>query len=237
MQVDRRHLEVVKDARARKKPGAHYTDTMRAYWYYLVDGNSGDPDVDYAASMYASCGVRRAIMVSLLLGAADPADILTVFDVPVRATQAFKELFFDSSVFKTRLDRLEFLETMRDDPVAFEMAKRACAIGPEFIYFTYGNHMPSTEAQKHMVKKLYMTSAYKAMESMFNSPTSKVSAASRDYAKLMLKAYETIDALLSSEPDDGMSFVKVLVQRDLDVAFKLSGSGEGAPDICAKDII
>lgn len=236
MQVDRRHRRVAADVAAGREPGEGYTDTMRDYWLLLKDGYVSNEAVEYAATTYQSGGIRKAIMDSLLLGEADLTEIETVFDVPVAWSRAYKELFFDTANFKTGLDRLAYMDNMDpNDAASIELAKRTVALGPDFIYFTYGNRIPSTEEQRLLVKKLYMTSAYKAMDSAFNNTTSKVSAAARDYAKLMLKAYETIEDLLNTYPGDGMGFVKVLLKKDMEVS--LAARPKGSPKVSAEDII
>lgn len=236
MRVDAKHRQVISDVENGKRPTEDYSDNMSAYWDYLDRGKSTDDNVDYAASLFHGGGTRRAIMDAMLFGDAKPADIETVFDIPAGVIAAYRELFFDSAAFRTRIDKLAYMDELAEGTLEFELARRAYSIGPEFIYFTYGNHIPSTDNQRALVKKLYMTSAYKAMDSMFNSSTSKVSTAARDYAKLMLRAYETIEALLSADPDDGKDFVQVLLKKDLELS--LNGESVMSPRrVSEEDII
>lgn len=196
---------------------SNYSEAMRQYHNYLLPDYyktfSTDPLYLYSFLLRIA-PIKKEIVEALLLSNADPAEIYEVFGISETMLDIYKELFFDVRNIVTKLDIVEYLETY-PDPAGKALKIRAFNLGPDFIYYKYGNIVPTTESQKVLVKKMFMSAAYKAMESNYSTMTSASSKAATQHATLMLKAYEAIQKLMDDKEGDGnKDLLKVLVAED-----------------------
>lgn len=203
---------VANHVRADYKRGKHsgrYTTAMSAFYDHL-DG------VPFKPALVHKDGFQREIVEALLLSGADLQDITQAFGVPEQVLKDYKELFFDLTKLDTHLDKLSYV-THYPDRFGKELKVRALNLGPSFIYFKYANIVPTTNVQRDLVKKMFLSSAYRAMEANYTSMTTDVSKSAIEYAKLMLKAYESIEKLMKDDTPGEMSSVKVLLTRDTEL--------------------
>jgi hypothetical protein len=116
------------------------------------------------------------------------------------------------NAFRSDLDKVAYIESY-DDPFGKELKLRSYSLGPQFIYFKYGNIVPKSEEQRHLVKKMFLASAYRAMEANFNPINSKITKASMDWSKTMIKAYEVMEKLMNEDTDQSQELVAIIAKK------------------------
>lgn len=189
-----------------------YSTSMQQYYYFLAPylHDKLDPVYQYAFFMRGQ-PVQREIIESLILSDATPERVQDIFEVQPVTFETYKELFFETDNLVSKLDMVSYLEDYPDD-MGRALKVRAYTLGPDFLFFRYGNITPSTSSQKDLVKKIFLTSAYKAMEANYNSVGAANSKAATQHATVMLKAYEAIMRLMEDpESQAGEALMKVLI--------------------------
>lgn len=200
--------------RAGRPEGDDYTDIMAFYHEYLRRRTCLSEDYCYAFSIFED-PTRREIVEALFLAEAEHKDISDAFGLSRQACEAYQELFFDTKKFRSRLDKISYIENY-PDKFGKELKLRAYSLGANFIFFKYANLIPETEEQRQLVKRMFMASAYRAMEANFNPIASTISKAALEWSKNMLKAYEAMEKLMGDTGEDSRELHKYLVQRTLD---------------------
>lgn len=170
---------------------------MRMLHMSLTDDQPALPPEGVLALDMRRSSIQRDILEALLLSEC-PYDIIeSVFGIPQKAVTWYAELFFDVSVFRTRLDKIEYLETYPDAP-GRNIRNNAVTLGYDYVLFKYANMVPKTEAQRALVERMFMATAYKAMAMNNFEMTSSVNKQAVEHAKLMLQAHNTLVKELDS---------------------------------------
>ncbi len=212
-----------------KKPNKSCTANMREYYKYLLD-NTVDISANHRyAFTIATNNFKLEIVEALLLAEADPEDIDIIFGIKKEVVDIYKELFFDTTKFITRLDKLAYVEGYSGEGIGRELKLRALHVGAEAIYATYGNYLPEASSQKKLLQRIFMAASQKAMEINFNSLSSAGAKAALAHAKVMLKTFETIGAITDDDGDASKEFLKILLNKDNELAIEISKSKDNAP--------
>jgi len=199
-----------------KEPDDSFTENMLQYYEHKRFARcESDPHI-HAFSMYEK-DLGKEIIEALILAEADPLDVQMIFEIPQEVFAIYKDLFFDMANFRSRLDKILYVETY-EGKFGKEIKLRALHLGADFIFFKYGNYIPKTESQRVMVKRMFMAASYRAMEANFNPIDSRITKASTEHAKIMLRAYECIEKLMAEDTGEGENMAKVLTRREMDVA-------------------
>ena len=208
--LDHRARQVLADREANRAPDDAYTDAMRAYYEYQSGQKSDICDI--------ICNIRESrlqseILEALLLSNCPEEEIFTALLVPVQASSWYAELFFDTAVFKTGLDKIEYLEEYPDS-FGRDLKMKAVSLGYEFVLFTYANLVPKTAAQKKLVERMFMATSYKAMAMNYNSIKSDVSKQAVKHAELMMRAYDLLVKTNADETNSSYDLVTLLAADD-----------------------
>jgi hypothetical protein len=196
-----------------------YTEAMRFYYDYLTQNGEQDTPEQYQYTFaMREDPVMREIIEALLLSNADPEDVEKIFEVQPEMLATYKELFFETDNFISKLDVISYLENYPQD-AGRALKVRAHSLGPEFIYFRYADIVPSSTKQKDLVKKIFLTSAYKAMEANYNNVASANTKAATQHATIMLKAYEAIQKLMEDPNAEGnKQIMTILIGKNAEAA-------------------
>lgn len=223
-----KNSRIVRDAAMRGEGpyGEGFSEVMEEYYSFLTDKDLStvDPDCLYAFQVNQE-EVKREIVESLLISDADPDEVEAVFEITPKALSAYKELFFNKDNLVSKLDLVEYIETYPDG-IGKGLKLRAYNLGPEFIFYKYANIVPRTETQKILVKKMFMGSAYKAMEANYSTSSAASAKAAVSHAALMLKAYETMQKLMSEDESASTALTEILTIVDDTKATKKIPKGE-----------
>lgn len=98
---------------------------------------------------------------------------------------------------------------------------KAVSLGYEFVLFTFANLVPKTNAQKKLVERLFMATAYKAMAMNMHGIASSVTRLAVKHAELMLKAYDTLVRANANESPDDYNLVALLACEAPESAAKI----------------
>lgn len=196
----------------RKAPAVNYTPAMLMWREYNEKGHCSDVAADIACHMYKD-KTQSEIIQALLLSECPAEDITKVFLVPTESVNIYRELFFDTRKFRTKLDKLSYVENY-PDLFGQELKKRALNLGYEYVLYTYGNIVPKTDGQKNLVQRMFMSTAYKAMSMNFNGITTNATKQSVEHAKVMLKAYEALEKSETGTVDGAFELARVLVEEE-----------------------
>jgi len=215
--LEKKAAQVISDVKkSLQLEGDRYTEAMLQYFYYLVPGlnNRVIPLHRYVFEMRDD-SLRREIIEALILSQADMESIEAVFGITREMLDIYTELFFDMNNLVSKLDIVSYLENYPDE-TGKALKIRAYNLGPEFVFFRYGNITPSSVNQGKLVKKLFLTSAYKAMEANYGSVDSVNTRAAATHASTMLKAYEAIKKLVedSDQPNGAMLYKIFVAEND-----------------------
>ena len=149
-----------------------------------------------ALSIYED-DVQSAILESLLLTEAELKTISDTFNIPLIVLHIYEKLFFDKVSFNTKLCVLSYIDDL-EEGIHKELKRRAYSHGSDFVLYKYGNVLPDTEGQRKLLKKLFLDSAYRAMEANFAPATSASGKVALEWAKVMMKASESIERIFSN---------------------------------------
>lgn len=231
MDLDAKAKQVINDFKNLEKPNDEYSENMKLFYEYIKIGTSEDNEADIAFSIYYD-EYQKEIVEALIFSDAEPEDVEPAFDLNERMLSIYEELFFNKTAFRTKLDKLSYLNNYGSiNPMGKEIKMRALNLGPEFIYFTYANIVPKTTQQRKLVQRMFMASAYKAMSINYNGINSKVTNAAVQHAKLMIEAFKALEKFSGEDMGEETNIVKVLAKED-----KLKGF-EMEEELNAGDII
>lgn len=210
--LDHRAKKVLADYKEGVEPDG-YTSAMLSFRKSL----SG---IELTRDEEIAFGIRQSkrqteIIEALLLSGCPTEEIEEAFNVPRRSVAIYAELFFDISVFMTDLDRMEYLEDY-PDPAGRELKLKAVSLGYEFVLFNFANLVPKTAAQKKLVERMFMATAYKAMSMNYNGIKSDVSKQAVRHAELMIRAYELLNKINADDGQDTYNLVSLLVKEDIE---------------------
>lgn len=211
--MDRRS-EQVREAIAEKLPSnPEWSEAMIAYFNYL---SGGECDEDHAhAFLIHENDFEREVLEALLISDADPDDVENVFEIPKQVYLIFRELFFDTDFFKSRLAKISYCESYEESDFGRHLKLRALHLGSQYVLFRFGNFVPETGAQHMMVKRLFLSAAYRAMEANFNPINSVTTKTSVEHAKIMLKAYDALKDLYSDSSNGTLGVYKLMTSTDV----------------------
>jgi hypothetical protein len=227
-QLDHVAQKVLYDIRNKVAPSG-YSEAMLAWRAYNEEDSpavSGTADIVF--SIHESPR-QSEILEALLLSGCPPEIIQEALSVPVAVTEWYAELFFDIAVFRTDLDRLEYLEDYAD-PWGRDLKLKAVNLGYEFVLFNFANLVPKTASQKKLVERMFMATAYKAMAMNYNGIKSEVNRQAVKHAELMIKAFDLLAKTNADDTNGSYDLVSLLAADD-------AGQGGSVVKPKAEDII
>lgn len=204
--------QVVADIAKKRKPGDHYSEAMRHWYAWKTEIRPDIPEEARLAFDIYEDQRQNYILEALILSDCPPETVREALGVPEKVTAWYRELFFDTSVFRTKLDRIAYIQELDGDEKDIKM--KAVDLGYEFVLATYAGIIPRTDAQKRLVEKVYMATAYKAMAMNYNTLSSEATRLSVRHAELMLKAYDTLVKLNASRESSKDDFVDIMLRAD-----------------------
>ena len=187
----------------------NYTEAMRAWHEYNTKKVPSIPEDALIAFEIHKSWRQAEILEALLLSKCPEEEIQSAFSVPTQSIKIYAELFYDISVFRTDLDRLEYLEDYQND-FGRELKQKAVSLGYDFVLFTYANLIPKTPSQKKLIERMFMATAYKAMSMNYNSIRSEVNRQAVKHAELMIKAYELLTKVNEDDSSSNYDLVRLL---------------------------
>ncbi len=205
--MDARAEELRKLAGSGGKQPKGLTDAEALWWSHCC-GKDVPEHAAIAFSMHDD-PVQREILEALMISSCPVESMKEAFGIPPESVELYKQLFFDPAKFKTGLERISYLEKYPDE-FGKSLKQRAVDLGYAYVLFVYANIVPKTAEQKALVEKMFMSSAYKAMNMNYMSMNASSMNKAIEHGKLMLKAFETLTKLDSSGTDDNYQLTEYL---------------------------
>ncbi len=218
--LDHLAKKVLQDIQGKVRP-REYSPAMVAWHSYKSGSGQTLTKAQRVAFAIHESPRQTEILEALLLSNCPVETICEAFDLPPESVAIYAELFFDQSAFLTRLDRLEYLEDY-PDPWGRDLKLRAVNLGYEYVLFTFANLVPKTPAQKKLVERMFMATAYKAMAMNYNGIRTDASKQAIRHAELMIRAYELL-AKTNAEENSGNYDLVSLLAADAPEAPKEQG--------------
>jgi uncharacterized membrane-anchored protein YjiN (DUF445 family) len=178
--------------------------------------------------------VQKEIIEAVLLSGAKSKDIADSLGLQIEVIEAFKELFFDTKVFSSKLDVISYLARLPKSE-AKEMKTRAYNLGPEYVYYTYSGQLPTESMQKDLMRRMFMTASYKAMNMHYNAANTASSKSSLEFAKLMVKAFESLEKFASAD-NSAATELNTYLMQECDFSSAL-GYNNSNPHINEEEIV
>lgn len=207
--LDHAARKVLDDLAEKRKP-QNYTKAMLDYRMHK-SGND-IPETSEIAFAIRESPRQAEILEALLLSGCPFPEIEEAFRVPAESARIYAELFFDTAVFRTDLDRLEYLE---DYPDAFgrDLKSKAVSLGYDFVLFTFASLIPKTPSQKKLLERMFMATAYKAMSMNYSGIKSEVNKLAVKHAELMIRAYDLLAKVNAEETPESYDLVSLLAAQ------------------------
>lgn len=210
--LEEKALQVQNDYKANRPPSESYSDAQCFYYKHLNHEDFLGDHYKIAFDIFED-NFKKELFEGLLLGEAAQDDVEQVFGIPDQSRKVYEELFFNQkSAFRTKLDKISYIENY-PDKFGKEIKLRAYSLGPDFLYYTYAQIIPKNKSQHNLVKRIFLTSAYKAMAMNFTGPNAKLNKEGMEFAKIMLKAYDALSKWSEEDGSEDMDIVKVLVKK------------------------
>lgn len=210
--LDAKAQIVKNDYKNNRTPTKSYSDAMLYYRKHLNCEEFVGEQYKIAFDIFED-KFKKELFEGLVLGNAEPDDIEEVFGIHNEAADIYKELFFDTkTAFRTKLDLISYIENY-PDKFGKELKLRAYSLGADFLYYTYAQVIPKSKSQHDLIKRIFLTSAYKAMAINFSGPNAKINKESMEFAKVMLKSYEALARWSDEDAGEDMDLLKILVKR------------------------
>lgn len=195
-ELDKAARRVELDAKQRLDPEGGYTQAMRAYYDFLVEGTFSDLAERVLFTRLREDQTQTNLVEALILSGCPAETVEDTFRIPAKAYDWYKELFFDTDQFLTELDIISYLENCPKDE-GKEMKVRAVDLGHEYILYTYGHVTPNDTARSKMLQNLCASTAYKALSMNYHGMTSAAGKQATEYAKIMVKVFDTLQRMPS----------------------------------------
>ena len=227
-------LRVLQDIQEGKAAEADYTAIMDDYYVYLTEdamaplSQSKVPDLSRYAFELLESQTKRELVEALLMVETDLEEIHKVFSIPNECLEIYRDLFFDTRyAFFSKLDIIEYVNQY---PCEYgkDLKLRCYHHGAAYVYYQFANEVPLSEGQRQIIKKLFASGAYKAMEADFNKINSSISKAAMTWSKQTMDAFKTIRDTDGGE--DTKSFDSYLLDRTLEEEPSYEGFGFVDPD-------
>lgn len=174
------------------KSGQETTDTKVRE---LVDALSGEanakPGIKYALRKFF-VPYQRTVLDALFLSGATQDEILQATEMPLDAIIAYGEYIFDNSVFEDRLDRVTWVESMKDycTPAQLQLLMTAMAVGPKYLVWVLtgrGNYSPA-----EILRILMNDSALRSLGHRLAPLDSNVAKEAHNWVRTSLQLAKTV---------------------------------------------
>lgn len=164
-----------------------------ALYTYLTTKQSGRSDMGDAYDLFMAPDHRAALEAFILTGAS-PALIERVLQIPTSVTETYKAYFFDSTVFRNKLEVMEYAAQFDGSSHAREVLRAAVTVGLEYLLWVYGS--PEVQVDARQVIRHTMAEAYyRGMAHRGNSLTSGVTKEAHRWWATAVKNAELLERI------------------------------------------
>ena len=227
---------VESDIRRKRKPDDAYTESMLAYYEYLKSPDKVQPGSveELVFKRIRENEFQREIVEALLIGGCPDDGAADALGISEKAMRWYRELFFDTSVFASRLDLYEYVysdngtedgngpDTEEGEPPERPLKEAAYEYGYLYILGKYAgggtgqNDHGSRFASERMTAYLVF-SALQAGKNIVDlsecAVTPESQALMRDNFKILLDANTQYRSIVPEEPQ-GPNFYEIIFNAE-----------------------
>ncbi len=192
-----------------------------------IRGQKVPAEVRYAWEQYNQENIR-VILNALILGDASVSLIHTATEIPVDVILAYQEYFFDRSIFRNRLERYNYVQTVRHHVPPHEamMLETVITGGPEVLIWLIS---PGKKTLKHApveVLEIMMTeNMYKALSTRTAPLTSLTAKMGLECSKTAIQAAANLQKLNPTDDVDALAELKLaLTHQDNSISAQTAGA-------------
>jgi hypothetical protein len=149
-----------------------------------------DPSIGYPFDVFRSEATRH-ILEAFLLSTDEDAPIGAALSMPADEVSAYRHLFFDTSVFKTDLDVIAYLQTIPDDIAYKGLYKIAFHQGIDALRWHFCRDKGQAEPAD-VIRTLMTDSFFRSLEHRGQSITSKAAKEAAKMASTALLCAKTL---------------------------------------------
>ncbi|MEM4206064.1 MAG: hypothetical protein QXQ43_02150 [Nitrososphaerota archaeon] len=207
----------------------------RKVYSVIIKKDESDRDIENAYDIYKNYQ-RKAFIEALLFSEFSPKEISNILDIPESHIECYSKVFFDISIFKNKLDKIEYFElektrvndslkamnssigSVTEENVAeLESATMALKImavylkfGKKYVYYSIGGRDVTEEDMINLIK---MSIKESILTATFNKILNKNKEAKDWYriASMLISSLKSVDNSKekSSDTDDPLNVIKL----------------------------
>lgn len=186
----RRRYEETVDAVDKKIPPAGALES--ALYAVLTNGTPVEEKVKYAYELFLN-EEHRAVLDAFLLSDA-PHDVVSrVLSIPSDVLSAYSYLFFDSTMFRNRLEKISYASSYDGNAYAKELLRTGVMVGSDYLVWTYGGK-EEVDARR-VVRHTMVDSFFRGMSHKGNSLTSNVTREAQKWWATAIKNAEILERI------------------------------------------
>lgn len=151
-----------------------------------------EPSIEYPYWVFQD-QTLRVLIEAFLLSTDDDGKIAQALDMPPDEVEVYREVFFDTKVFRTQLERIAFMQEFPEHHPYKKLYSIALRHGFEALRWHYCQNRG--EISPEFVVKSVMTDAYfRSLEHRGLISTSKIAREAAKYAKISIDCARTLIA-------------------------------------------
>ena len=210
--------------KAKQKP----SDKRVATLVDILSGKNKDPDLTYAWELFQEDRIRRSLD-AFFIGDAMLDVIRRATDIPMPVLQRYNEYFFDTSVFRNRLERLVYIDnvSMYGDKQEAEYLQVAMCSGPAYLTWLLRGKVdlkPKDYLEAHMVDSFFRGQAHRAVP--IDSP---IGREARVWGENGVRSALALHKIDPQEETNALEQLRLALRHE-DVSLTADSKGAPAPE-------
>lgn len=148
--------------------------------------------VQHAADLFSD-ERHRGILDAFLLAGATLKEAASALDVPEAVVDVYQYLFFDTTVFRNKLERMSYSSSYEGDPWASEYVRSGVVVGVSYLMWSFGggNDVSTRDAVRNAMTDAF----FKSRAHRGNTLTSGVSKEAHKWLSTATKNAELLEKL------------------------------------------
>ena len=186
------------------------SEAQTAYYAFLTE-QKGDDIAEIVFHRLHGDETQKMVIEALILGGCPPEEAERALKVPIRAYEWHRELFFDTTCFLTVLDRIAYLDSIDNDEER-QLKLRAVDLGYEYVLYVYAHVIPETDRQFELLRRMYMSTAYKALTMNYAGMGGTITKHAIEHARLMLQAFSAMERSRPENTGQSEALIRIVTE-------------------------
>lgn len=184
-----RYDAVVTAVKARTPPAG---GRELALYQVITRQPSPDPVAAYAYDLFQDAQ-HRAILDAFILAEAGLGTTSRVLNIPSDVLEFYVDMFFDTSVFRNRLEKISYASNYEGDAWASELLRTGVMVGADYLVWTYGGQ--DKLDTRAVVRHTMIDAFFRGMSHKGNSLTSGVAKEAQKWWATAIKNAEILEKM------------------------------------------